>query len=356
MVSKKMSTQQASLVEKPTKCLFSVGDMEAKDNLGYERIGQRNSRLERREVFPDIEDHVCRQANMPKAARGICSLCPFKTSSAQDPIVKPSGCPLKFDNKGNIVRSDSVLSDLDRQNGTSSQPTSAAGSVPRCPIRSLDHHSPEEVAKYFEEHKRELPRSHEICVKRYQSNSDSIRKLDAKYGSLVNMIECLSAKHQPFLNNKNEEEQQENLAVGKIDAVGRWASEVDGKGINDPQGSEVDDKRESHFDRPLKDIRVGESPSRPWGFPVPVVDDVIIDEAHTQPTAAENTNIRNSLPHSESIKFADNVQTPTATCQRAPEGHARQIIFNGPVFIGYPHEQAAAFIRELGLSGHVSVP
>ena len=39
-----------------------------------------------------------------------------------------------------------------------------------CPIRFLDQHSPEEVATYFERHKHELPRSHEVCVKRYQSN------------------------------------------------------------------------------------------------------------------------------------------------------------------------------------------
>ena len=54
-----------------------------------------------------------------------------------------------------------------------------------CPIRFLDQHSPEEVATYFEKHKHELPRSHEVCVRRYQKNEEQIRKLDAKYGSPV---------------------------------------------------------------------------------------------------------------------------------------------------------------------------
>ena len=36
-----------------------------------------------------------------------------------------------------------------------------------CPIRFLDQHSPVEAATYFENHKHEIPRSHEICVKRY---------------------------------------------------------------------------------------------------------------------------------------------------------------------------------------------
>ena len=63
-----------------------------------------------------------------------------------------------------------------------SRSVSAAGSAPACPIRYMDQHSPEEIAKYFEAHKHELPRSHELCVKRFQDNDASIRQLDAKYG------------------------------------------------------------------------------------------------------------------------------------------------------------------------------
>ena len=31
-----------------------------------------------------------------------------------------------------------------------------------------------------------------------------------------------------------------------------------------------EEERVSHFDRPMKDVRVGESPSRPWGIQVPI--------------------------------------------------------------------------------------
>lgn len=155
--------------------------------------------------------------------------------------------------------------------GTISSSPSTTGSVSKCPIRMLDERSPEEIAEYFEHHKHEIPRSHEICVKRFQSNTESIRKLDAKYGNLVNMIQGLGMKHQPLLPAKGDEENFSEVDGKSIKKVENWADNVK------EHPEEVDlhsallanpsdtDAREGHFDRPLKEVRVGESPSRPWG-------------------------------------------------------------------------------------------
>jgi hypothetical protein len=159
-----------------------------------------------------------------------------------------------------------------------------------CPIRFLDQHSPEEVATYFENHKHDLPRSHEICVKRYQSNENQIKELDARYGNLVSMIQGLGVKHQPMLPAEppDGEVAADNDAVGfdpkDAEKVRNWANSVsppphqadagqDGDGnIADNERAEYDagEERQGRFARPLRDIRVGESPSRPWGIPVPV--------------------------------------------------------------------------------------
>lgn len=153
---------------------------------------------------------------------------------------------------------------------------------PACPIRFLDQHSPDEVAKYFEEHKHELPSSHAACVKRFQTSAESIKELDAKYGSLVTMIQGLGHKHQPMLP---EAPQTSDIAVvddtRSSKKIKRWAKAVsegpheedvvaDAADTETRARSEgVNDERLSHFDRPLKEIRVGESPSRPWGVPIP---------------------------------------------------------------------------------------
>lgn len=146
-----------------------------------------------------------------------------------------------------------------------------------CPIRFMDQHSPEEVATYFEKHKHELPRSHEVCVRRYQSNEDQIRELDAKYGNLVSMIQGLGKKHKDYLPLDPEPDQEEETAVEDArgnEKVRKWASNVsvqavDGNAAGEQEG-EGEDERQPHFARSLRDIRVGESPSRPWGIAVPV--------------------------------------------------------------------------------------
>ncbi|KAK3941569.1 hypothetical protein QBC46DRAFT_382520 [Diplogelasinospora grovesii] len=158
--------------------------------------------------------------------------------------------------------------------------TPAAAHAPgaaKCPIRFLDKHSPEEIAHYVEKHKHEIPRSHEVCVRRYQKNEEQIKKLDAKYGNLVSMINDLSHLHQPMLPSAagGGEEDPEDLDRASNKRVENWAQTVS---ANDPEQQQdenemlpVEKDRESHFDRPLRDVRVGESPSRPWGISVPLM-------------------------------------------------------------------------------------
>ncbi|KAL9597004.1 MAG: hypothetical protein Q9219_005430 [cf. Caloplaca sp. 3 TL-2023] len=221
---------------------------------------------------------------------------------------------------------------------------SQTGSAAKCPIRFLDQYSPEEVAAYFKDHKHELPRSHEVCVKRYQRNEDQIRQLDHKYGNLVNMIQGLGQKHQPMLHTKTEEE---NASHGhapqtKVEA---WANEV-----NDDHdvGDDTPRLRDGRFDRPLKEIRVGESPSRPWGISVP-------HAAHIPPSAAsgqDDPTQSNAPPPDpptpssrppEGPQKGSPIKLPSST-----EGQAK-MVFTGPVFIGYSPEQTTDMLRNMYL-------
>ena len=247
----------------------------------------------------------------------------------------------------------------------SSAPPSAAGSTSKCPIRFLDHYSPEEVAEYFKKHKHEIPRSHEVCVKRYQSNAESIRQLDNKYGNLVNMIQGLGAKHQPLLPATVEDDDNSPALHGKsIAHIKDWAEGVQvgpeealgsimkpkstsnshlkqremGRSVYNP--TERDNSRESRSRLPynLKEIRVGESPSRLWGITVPMPfrdDEYDDDKAYTQP-AAEGRNSQTSLLQERGRQPREGRQHP-------------RMVFTGPVFIGYPPEQATAILRQSGI-------
>lgn len=162
-----------------------------------------------------------------------------------------------------------------RHVGASSPPPSANGSISKCPIRFLDQHSPEKIVEYFEHHKHEIPRSHEVCVRRYQSNAESIRQLDSKYGNLVSMIQGLGMKHQPILAQK-EDDDVFQMERNPMEKVRNWANSI--KDASEEAKSNVadvrseQDSREGLFDRPYKEIRVGESPSRPWGISVPFAE------------------------------------------------------------------------------------
>ncbi|EAT86040.2 hypothetical protein SNOG_06209 [Parastagonospora nodorum SN15] len=150
----------------------------------------------------------------------------------------------------------------------SAEPSVAAsGSAAVCPIRFLDQHDPEEVAKYFEKHKHELPRSHEVCITRFQSNQESIEQLDRKYGNLTNMIQGLGQKHQAWLPEEpedaiEEEPEAQMVAGGKADAkVEKWAKTVSAslhEGTpsveEEPIDHGADETRTAHFDRPMNEI------------------------------------------------------------------------------------------------------
>jgi hypothetical protein len=266
-------------------------------------------------------------------------------------------------------------------NPGSSTGASIEGSAPLCPIRFLDQHSPEEVAQYFEKHKHELPRSHEVCVKRYQSNEESIRRLDQKYGNLVSMIQGLGLKHQNMFPDKEDvavddendpEEQKEESKVRKWARTVSESMEVE-VAANGEEKAEED--REPRFDRPLKEVRVGESPSRPWGIPVPADyrKASSVTSGKSDPTAAPLQpppneekaakakcpfdHLVNSGLHPPVEKQREPEPEKAATSPKSPANaqgievpdKPRQVIFNGPVFIGYPMKQALSFLQQSGL-------
>lgn len=267
------------------------------------------------------------------------------------------------------------------ENQGSSPAPSVEGSASLCPIRFLDQHSPEEIAQYFEKHKHELPRSHEVCVKRYQSNEKSIRELDQKYGNLVSMIQGLGLKHQNMFPDKEDIAVEDEPEHDKDDTkIGKWAKTVSESmeveaAVPDQENVERDD-RAPRFDRPLKEVRVGESPSRPWGIPVPVDYHKAssVASAKSDPTASpleparkEETAtkgkcpfdhlVNSSLPRPVEKQQAPGPKQKKASPQKPADvteleikpDRPTQMVFNGPVFIGYPMEQALSFLQQRGL-------
>lgn len=257
-----------------------------------------------------------------------------------------------------------------------SNPQSAQGPG-KCPIRFLDQHSPEEVAKYFENHKHEIPRSHEICVKRYQQNEQSIRQLDAKYGNLVNMIQGLGVKHKQFLP-EDEKIGQPRKEQGSAEAVEKWTEDMSHKGLvpvpeQTPLESGIpeDEERQPHFARSLREVRVGESPSRPWGISVPATQkpskSAILSDRGSEPAdlARSEITIPKSVPDEPARKcpvehgmhnaVPDNVKAQKARATSATKASGVEasaqphIVFNGPVFFGYSAEQAAALLKSANL-------
>jgi len=239
----------------------------------------------------------------------------------------------------------------------SAQSLDAARSCGKCPIRFLDKHSPEEVAQYFENHKHELPRSHEICVKRYQQNETSIRQLDAKYGNIVSMIQGLGNKHKQYLPSE-EQAALDGSDQKSTAAVENWAKNVKGDtNTADGADDEVEDEpRLSQFEKPLREIRVGESPTRPWGIHVPA-DRAKASSVASSPKPFAVPSPKTDAPSPQAKPVVSNV-TPSAASTRVSASHAtstrsrgrrpNQVIFNGPVFLGYSPEQAAQFLNQIG--------
>lgn len=300
-------------------------------------------------------------------------------------------------------------------------------SASKCPIRYLDQHSPEEIARYVETHKHELPRSHEVCLKRNQKNEEQIRKLDAKYGNLVSMITDLSHLHAPMLPESQVEAQAEAEAEAEAEAdrasnrrVSDWARNVSSSTVDALVEETVKDgevptaedylERTGHFERPLKEIRVGESPSRPWGISVPFPPDEPVERPTSPPAPVRMPSPRSApapkvpearpskcpFDHTKMNKLdgpglaefpkMEEIQSPPRPTAHKPPasqpftphlkhaqpsvpdspppsnqpafintaevaktsaggGSAPQMVFNGPVFIGYPMEQAIQFMQ-----------
>jgi len=253
----------------------------------------------------------------------------------------------------------------------------------KCPIRFLDKHSPEEIAHYVETHKHSIPRSHEVCVRRYQRNEEQIKKLDAKYGSLVNMVKDLSHLHRPMMPPSQEELKEADSASNK--RVEDWTQTVVAGDPEPEDGPEpepsVGEEREGRFDRPMRDVRVGESPSRPWGISVPLAAGLQqrepsprlaegLVQAHNESTAPRKCPFDHTKMFPGAAKREDVTEqparapkpdvpppsTPQPTFVNLPEAPARdgekgdrpQVVFNisGPVFIGYPMEQAMEFMKQ----------
>ncbi|KAL2270124.1 hypothetical protein VTJ83DRAFT_2308 [Remersonia thermophila] len=269
----------------------------------------------------------------------------------------------------------------------------------KCPIRFLDKHSPEEIARYVETHKHAIPRSHEVCVRRYQRDEESLRKLDAKYVSLASMVEDLSHVHRPMLPPADEKQQRDASDQSSSKRVEEWTRTIV---VGEPQDQdplpievavEDDNEREGRFDRPLRDVRVGESPSRPWGISVPLeagarrrepsrprpVDEAVratagarqqqaapgkcpVDHARMWSGTTRQEDESHPPPPPDPARAAPNQDGPRSSDPRptfinlpelGPQSQERpgqpQIVFNisGPVFIGYPMEQAIEFMRQL---------
>ncbi|RHZ60723.1 uncharacterized protein CDV56_100888 [Aspergillus thermomutatus] len=298
---------------------------------------------------------------------------------------------------------------------TSAKSSSTRCPVSRCPIRFMDKHSPEEIADYVERHKHEIPRSHAICVQRYQRDSQTMRQLDAKYGNLINMIQGLSVKHQAFLPGHSQNGTP--ASSSSAERVEKWAEDVEMKSPErekpssakeEAPGSDDDDERKGHFDRPLREVRVGESPSRPWGIPVPVRQPSFTSAMHSPPAPPsvsaeqplnepsnlaaaadptvlpadpakisfsgmgtgrcpfghdapktndpghdlDNETVRNEASKSEAPDTArppheDSADDSFRAGQINPTSSAN-IVFNGPVFFGFSPEQTASFLHKLG--------
>ncbi|KAI0997981.1 hypothetical protein K3495_g10208 [Podosphaera aphanis] len=359
--------------------------------------------------------HRLADENFPVAQEGIRSQkCPFSNFNTQTkPEVKSKKNHIRINvepreksEKGSLIQSpfDPISAALCGNKSPLSAPAST-----KCPIRFLNQHSPEEIAQYLETHKHEIPRSHAICVKRQQKNEKHVRNLDAKYGSLANIIQGLGQKHKPLLPEKKDSPENGSVSSQRLQT---WAQNLSTDEIeheDEHEARENDHNREPRSDRQLKEVRVGESPSRPWGISVPVfnnLDDKKLEAPspihesgeldtglasirtlrqnlfvettppqnppapdqtkcnhldpeqdrpftnHEQHTAkfsflrTSNPTERSvfNIPLSEAQAQPNFLQTPNVTTS---EGNRQpQMIFTGPVLIGYSVDEAVAFTKQ----------
>ncbi|KAL8739705.1 MAG: hypothetical protein Q9184_008573 [Pyrenodesmia sp. 2 TL-2023] len=173
------------------------------------------------------------------------------------------------------------------------------------------------------------------------------------------MIQGLGQKHQPLLHTRVE---GENVSQGRNsqENVEVWAHKVDGDGeasINgqdDVNGNDgvaddiTDGQRDGRFDRPLKEIRVGESPSRPWGISVP--------QAAPIRSSAVSAEAKPDLDASHEPGLSTPLSAPVE--EKRTRSHARRddssdrrpkMLFTGPVFVGYAPDQITDILTRTGL-------
>jgi hypothetical protein len=244
---------------------------------------------------------------------------------------------------------------------------------------------------------------------RYQSNEDQIKQLDAKYGNLVSMIAGLGQRHKDMLPPEPEDQEQgEEIVEDALsgEQVRKWAKSVSAEAVADEDAIEDDNPdapevRVSHFDRPMRDIRVGESPSRPWGISIPAEYVEKANSEHDNKLAprvsapakleqppqqkpeestAEQPPPRCPFGHGAGPKPPGHDVTPATlplppkvdkreydatsnqavanepptfiahtAASNAQSENAPKMVFNGPVFIGYSAEDAAKILK---LSGY----
>jgi hypothetical protein len=248
--------------------------------------------------------------------------------------------------------------------------------------------------------------------------------LDRKYGNLVNMIQGLGQKHQAWLPEEPEDAIEEepdaetnvHTDAKKDSKVEKWANRVSAslEGALSPHEEEpaeqaLDEARSGHFDRPFKEVRVGESPSRPWGISIPAkyTNAESSSSVGSAPTASpplplEVEDAMEKTPkqpgkcpfdHKAMAKMAEQRASQPAppplapSAQPAPSTYREpppkpeprpelkseprfepppqaseprvqeqdaprvvpQMIFNGPVFLGYPPDQLIALLQNSNL-------
>ena len=308
-----------------------------------------------------------------------------------------------------LVQSPTVAVDSHHFGHVSPSPSIASAS--NCPIRFLGHMSPEEVAEYFKNHKHELPKSHESCVKRHQSNTESIRELDAKYVNLVSMIQGLGEKHQPLLSERRGEGET-------VDKIKHWAAgleqdrgELESAAVAEvyPVAQSTETARlDTQVDAQLKEIKLGESPTRPWGLHVPATANspststpCVLSMCDEQPNSIltpslgrkflnSNSEAPSKIESGENHPLPNKFTCPETTCRASEavefesfaalarhylnehddttdESHHREpppapdespapkasttvpppMYFTGPIFIGYSAQEAIDISRQL---------
>ena len=197
------------------------------------------------------------------------------------------------------------------------------------------------------------------------------------------MIQGLGEKHQSLLHAKWEDQEKlgerpEETACHRQDEqemakVKTWAATVsDGQERVPGDIAEKPADRENHFDRDLKEVRLGESPSRPWGIQVPLEasldrpksphasdgnpDHVFHQEALSDAVGADrselNSNNAPDRPQDRPIFLPSHRVPPPSSppvSKEEPLKSQPPMVFTGPVFIGYSVEQAAELLRLTGL-------